>query len=116
MWLCYMIEINGNSSENGWIFRKDGEFIAWQKLAPGAMWFDDGDLCVKIPGGTYGNEWNIDRGRKFNESHTDRKLPQWIRVGEPPNITVTPSINYVGFYHGWLRDGVLSDDCEGRIF
>jgi hypothetical protein len=31
-------------------------------------------------------------------------------VGEKPPVTVHPSINAVGIYHGWLKDGVLSDD------
>lgn len=40
----------------------------------------------------------------------------WTVSGDPPRITVTPSINWEGHYHGWLIDGVLSDDCEGRRF
>lgn len=44
----------------------------------------------------------------------------WDVSGEAPNITVAPSIyNAPGeprAYHGWLQNGVLSDDCEGRTF
>lgn len=45
----------------------------------------------------------------------------WDVTGKPPNITVHPSINYNGFsrqhgYHGWLQNGVLSDDVDGRKF
>lgn len=40
----------------------------------------------------------------------------WTVTGEPPQITVSPSINAIGSFHGWLRDGVLSDDVEGRTF
>lgn len=40
----------------------------------------------------------------------------WTVTGEPPTITVAPSINDVGRYHGWLRDGELSDDVEGRLY
>ena len=40
----------------------------------------------------------------------------WTVTGEAPNITVSPSINIGGSYHGWLKDGVISDDCEGRRF
>lgn len=40
----------------------------------------------------------------------------WTVNGDPPNISVSPSINAVGDYHGWLQNGVLSDDCEGRRF
>jgi hypothetical protein len=40
----------------------------------------------------------------------------WEVKGDAPNITVSPSINIVGSYHGWLIDGVLSADCEGRLY
>ncbi len=36
--------------------------------------------------------------------------------GKKPNITVTPSINCGGSYHGWIKHGVISDDCEGRVY
>ena len=47
---------------------------------------------------------------------TDGDGSGWVVTGEAPNITVSPSINCVGIYHGFLQNGVLSDDCEGRIF
>lgn len=40
----------------------------------------------------------------------------WHVTGEPPAITLTPSINIVGSYHGWIQNGVITDDCEGRKF
>lgn len=45
----------------------------------------------------------------------------WDVMGEPPNITVHPSIVYNKHlpgrgYHGWLQNGVLSDDLEGRTY
>jgi hypothetical protein len=40
----------------------------------------------------------------------------WTVTGTPPHITVQPSINMVGLYHGWLQSGVLSDDVDGRKF
>lgn len=40
----------------------------------------------------------------------------WRVSGDPPNVTVSPSINIVGLYHGWIQNGVISDDCEGRTF
>ena len=98
-------------------FLKDGEVVLWHQLAPGAMWINEGELCVKLPGGS-GSEWNIDRGRLMN-SDPDRvgkkPLSQWTRSGEPPNVTANPSINWVGTYHGWLKNGELTDDCEGRV-
>lgn len=40
----------------------------------------------------------------------------WTVTGEAPNITVSPSINAVGRYHGWLQNGVLGDDLDGRTY
>jgi hypothetical protein len=40
----------------------------------------------------------------------------WQVSGAPPAITVQPSINIVGSYHGWLQNGVVSEDCEGRVY
>ena len=40
----------------------------------------------------------------------------WTVTGEAPNVTVNPSINCIGRYHGWIQNGVLSDDVEGRTF
>ncbi|MHB1953562.1 MAG: hypothetical protein ACYCOU_07395 [Sulfobacillus sp.] len=40
----------------------------------------------------------------------------WTVTGDAPLITVAPSINLVGRYHGWLKNGVLSDDVEGRKY
>lgn len=45
----------------------------------------------------------------------------WDITGDIPKITARPSIlshaNGVhGEYHGWLTDGVLSNDLEGRTY
>lgn len=40
----------------------------------------------------------------------------WMVSGVAPLITVSPSINIGDSYHGWLQNGVISDDCEGRRF
>lgn len=80
-------------------------------LEIGAMWFedkgtDDQRWCVKLPG-----------GELFCSDYTDSDSRKpWSITGEAPNVTVDPSINCVGTYHGWIRDGVISDDCEGRTF
>jgi hypothetical protein len=65
-------------------------------------------LIVETPGGA----WVVD-GRSFDGTTYG---PGWVRTGEPPRVTVTPSVNIVGAYHGYLRDGVLTDDLEGRIY
>lgn len=93
----------------------DGRTWTTRDLPPGAMydapWFadfwhgDDGRcLMVVLPDKT---EWVID-GPATNGAG-------WTRSGEPPRITARPSIGSPG-YHGWLNDGVLSDDLEGRAF
>lgn len=61
-------------------------------------------LVVRLPSG---RDFCID-GRTRNDSSG------WTVTGTAPNITVSPSINHVGRYHGWLQNGVLSDDVEGR--
>lgn len=33
-----------------------------------------------------------------------------------PCTTVEPSINLHGIYHGFLQQGIITDDCEGRQF
>lgn len=39
--------------------------------------------------------------------------PRWNVTGEPPNLTITPSINAgdgpgEGNWHGWIKDGVMT--------
>jgi len=41
---------------------------------------------------------------------------KWKVEGTLPGITVYPSISQVGHYHGWIKDGVITPDCEGRAF
>lgn len=36
--------------------------------------------------------------------------------GQMPDITLEPSINCVGSYHGYIKHGVITDDCEGRVY
>lgn len=40
----------------------------------------------------------------------------WRVSGIPPQITVEPSINISGSYHGFLQNGVIGNDVEGRVF
>lgn len=40
----------------------------------------------------------------------------WVVRGFPNEIHLTPSINIRGGYHGFIRNGILTDDCEGRKF
>ena len=82
---------------------------------PGAMWHSphmadawtgpDG-LClyVVLPSG---EQWGMDCPSTNGDG--------WTRTGTPPRITATPSIA-ASRYHGYLTDGVLTDDLEGRVY
>jgi hypothetical protein len=61
-----------------------------------------GPLIVRLPGNY---DWNTDG--------PDKKGGYWTREGMPPKVTVTPSIAVPG-YHGYLTNGVLTNDLEGR--
>lgn len=67
-------------------------------------------LVVRLPGGY---DFCIDsRARSNGVAYGDG----WHPTGEGAAITLTPSINIGGLYHGWIQNGVISDDCEGRTF
>lgn len=38
----------------------------------------------------------------------------WTVTGDVPVITVSPSINVVGSYHGYIIEGEITDDIDGR--
>lgn len=73
----------------------------WRKpivmLMPGRIWF-----CLDGKA--------VDEGIYYGEG--------WSVVGDPTtgSLTVHPSININGSYHGWLRQNQLSPDCEGRKY
>lgn len=77
------------------------------KLKPGDMFYNSGYLIVILP-----------NKARFNLTSAERL---WKITGEPPEITVTPSINmdpnwnHEG-WHGYLTNGELSDDLEGRNY
>jgi hypothetical protein len=39
-----------------------------------------------------------------------------LEDGKKPDITMEPSINCVGSYHGYIRQGTITDDCDGRTY
>jgi hypothetical protein len=51
--------------------------------------------------------WNVAQG-----SHGHG----WDVAGTLPKLTITPSINFPGRYHGYVQDGQVTDDCEGRKY
>lgn len=62
-----------------------------------------------------GDEWIVD-AREVHDGQLGAR--GWTVTGEAPALTVSPSILVRGrsTYHGFLQNGVLSDDCEGRRF
>ena len=40
----------------------------------------------------------------------------WCVQGTEPEITVFPSVNILGVYHGFIRNGIISPDCQGRQY
>jgi len=82
-----------------------GEVFTLREAPVGAMWdafwlpwkgSDGRSLVVMTPAG----EWSID-GPSESGGY-------WTRTGEPPRISVQPSIHFPGKYHGWLTNGVLT--------
>lgn len=90
-----------------WLFHlPDGSEVTQRNLPAGAMWLEPGPhlgghegehLMVVLPDGT---RWDIDGPARNGGT--------WTRSGEPPMVTVAPSIASPR-YHGFLRDGVLTD-------
>jgi hypothetical protein len=62
-------------------------------------------LGVVTPPGGNGDLWLIDGPASSGGF--------WTRTGEPPHLTVTPSI-LTPNYHGFLQDGVLTDSLPDR--
>jgi hypothetical protein len=60
---------------------------------------------------TPGGWWSPDQ-KAYDENGW--RGPGWRVVGLFPLISANPSINFPGHYHGWVRDGGLTDDVEGR--
>lgn len=78
------------------------------------QWADKRDpLFVCLPGGV---DFCVD-SRPTMQSH--RQNGGWNVTGDLPdllNITVSPSILIGGGYHGYIRDGVVTDDVDGKTF
>lgn len=76
------------------------------KLQPGDMFYFKEDLIVVLPnGGHFNLKWAAEVGDGTGT---------WDVTGEPPNITVHPSIESLPSlsrprWHGFLKDGVFTD-------
>lgn len=40
----------------------------------------------------------------------------WAVTGNIENLSVFPSININGCYHGFIQNGIITEDCEGRVY
>lgn len=95
----------------------EGELLPFDKLRVGAVFVDDTihsvtgkprGIVVKLPGYGGQNGWHMqEEGSPGNHWHVS---------GAIPNVTATPSINCGKTYHGFVTNGVVTDDCEGRKF
>lgn len=95
--------VRGDEADN--FFLSDAHLAA---RAAGTVTRDP--LVVRLPGGT---DFCVD-GPTFSAGQ--RGSGGWTVTGEPTAITLSPSINIGGSYHGWIQNGVITDDCEGRTF
>lgn len=98
----------------------DGGGVPW---APGTCW----RARPLTPEGIQSPEWKasgrdyfiwivIPGGSLFSPDRmSSNGTSGWTVTGELPNITVSPSIGAVD-YHGFIRNGVLTDDLEGRTY
>lgn len=73
---------------------------------------------VSSPSGDY---FLVDR--KWDSDGDDNAEDGWsitivgdLIDGEQPDITLEPSIHVIDSYHGYIRNGVITDDLEGRSY
>lgn len=60
-------------------------------------------ICICLPNGA--GVFCLDQ-HSFNDK--GEAGAGWTVTGEPPNLTVKPSIDAVGYWHGFLTGGVLT--------
>jgi len=65
---------------------------------------------------TIGFHFCIDGPASSGKKNGDEYRDGWTVTGSLPLITVSPSINAEGCYHGWIQNGQITNDCEGRVF
>lgn len=129
-WKCFLVRPASTTyaGMREWTGVRNGEIITrtWDQMPPGAVATftaddpvrdevaygkryiggDQLEVFVRLPGRAW---WNIG-------APSTGGGPGWTRTGVAPEITAHPSINYVGLYHGYVRDGFVTDDVDGRKF
>jgi hypothetical protein len=113
-WQCRLIEYDPNvKKEIGDMWYADKRYTDHLHLSQHYHrdWSDKRlPLYVMTPGGGWCVDGQPVVGGQYQESGG------WTVTGEVPNITVSPSINFPGYYHGWLQNGILSDDLDGKTY
>jgi len=106
----------GAPDEKLYVLRENPPGATWnahwmaENDKPNGQWTgpDGKAWCVMMPGGV---EWVV-----YCYASGPEPRHKWLVEGTPPNITVSPSINLVGVYHGFVKGGVVAEDCEGRTY
>lgn len=114
-WKCRLIEKEDiKNAKFG-----DMYFAPWLEPMPKSPEYENSHrgkrspLVIVIPSGVH---------LCIDQKATNMNGHGWTVTGEAPNITVHPSIGIQGpngqgwSYHGWLKDGVLSDDIDGKKY
>ena len=70
---------------------------------------------IVLPGGALWHtlQFMVDRQTR---KPTNRRWAVTMPDGDPTRMTVAPSIDIFDGYHGFIRDGVISDDVSGKKF
>lgn len=98
----------------------DGKLYVMRDLPPGAIWRATWmeDISPNPYAGPDGRVWAMmmPSGDEWLIYGPATGGGKWTVTGELPKITVHPSIHQIGSYHGFVRDGIVTPDCEGRVF
>lgn len=82
------------------------------QIPVGTMWpakrGDEEGYCVLLPGGVW---W-------WTYQHAEGGQGWQVTVPPegPEHMTVSPSIDIADGWHGWIQNGVISDDVSGKQF
>ena len=127
-WVCYIVErikldphVEDSERPGVWfteMYRMPGttELVQYKHLKVGAIWVGDRGIHVKLPGASGHNGWDMEAiANEWKDGKIVREH-KWTITGTIPNVSATPSINCVGVYHGYVTNGIVTDDCEGRKF
>lgn len=90
--------------------------LSFRELKVGAIWQTERGLRIKLPGSSGHNSWDMEQPANQWENGKIVAVHRWTVTGTAPDVTATPSINCVGVYHGFVTNGEVTEDCEGRKF